>query len=284
MRRQADQLHEQEIPLAGLTASESIIYGRFGYGVASFAEHWSIQRHHTAYAAPFQPKGRLSFVPPDGVKDIFPEDRAPGACRPPRLGAEAGLRVGRHRGGSGVGQTGLQRLLPRRLRGRGPRRRLRDLLHQGRHPPGARANGGDGRRPRGVVALLLRRRPDDDHQGVLAPRGRPAGLDAGGPRAAEAGGPRAAVAEAGGRAQGAIGPRLLAGGLPGAAGGRLLLPVERGNLQVGGVQPTAPGAPAPTGPRTWRCRRRTWPRRTSAPPPSARWPTPAASKSAGQGR
>ena len=44
MRHQLDQLRELGIPLAGLTASESIIYGRFGYGIASLEERWSIQR------------------------------------------------------------------------------------------------------------------------------------------------------------------------------------------------------------------------------------------------
>ena len=73
LRHQMDQIHERGIPLAALTASESTIYGRFGYGIASFAERWSIQRHHTAFAVPFEPKGRLRFVPPGRIKDIFPE-------------------------------------------------------------------------------------------------------------------------------------------------------------------------------------------------------------------
>ncbi len=73
MRHQLDQLRELGIPLAGLTASESIIYGRFGYGIASFEERWSIQRQHTVYATPFEPKGRLSFISPDRIKGIFPE-------------------------------------------------------------------------------------------------------------------------------------------------------------------------------------------------------------------
>src|SRR5689334_7076903 len=35
MRKQLDDLHEQGAPLAALWASESLIYGRFGYGIAA---------------------------------------------------------------------------------------------------------------------------------------------------------------------------------------------------------------------------------------------------------
>src|SRR5205085_6887239 len=35
MRRQLDDLHERGEPLAALWASESVIYGRFGYGMAA---------------------------------------------------------------------------------------------------------------------------------------------------------------------------------------------------------------------------------------------------------
>ena len=50
MDRQLTEFHETGIPLAGLFPSESIIYGRFGYGIASFSEKWSIARQHTSYA------------------------------------------------------------------------------------------------------------------------------------------------------------------------------------------------------------------------------------------
>ncbi len=73
MKRQLTEFHEAGIPLACLTASESIIYGRFGYGIASFNERWTIERQHTSYARPFEAEGRLSFVTPDRAKDIFPE-------------------------------------------------------------------------------------------------------------------------------------------------------------------------------------------------------------------
>ena len=83
MERQLTELHEKGIPLAGLFASESVIYGRFGYGPASFHERWSIDRQHTAYVKPLEAMGRLSFVQPGHVKGVFPEiERRALAARP----------------------------------------------------------------------------------------------------------------------------------------------------------------------------------------------------------
>ncbi|MBI4307022.1 MAG: GNAT family N-acetyltransferase, partial [Chloroflexi bacterium] len=44
MRRQLSDIRERGEPLAALWASESIIYGRFGYGVGTYSERWSIDR------------------------------------------------------------------------------------------------------------------------------------------------------------------------------------------------------------------------------------------------
>ncbi|MCX8213047.1 MAG: GNAT family N-acetyltransferase, partial [SAR202 cluster bacterium] len=71
-----DQLkgvHERGEPLAALTASESVIYGRFGYGIATVHESWSVDRTHTAYAMPYEPRGRLEFVEPKQMRATFPE-------------------------------------------------------------------------------------------------------------------------------------------------------------------------------------------------------------------
>jgi predicted acetyltransferase len=46
IRHQLHTLHEQGLePLAGLTASESVIYGRFGYGVATYSGNLTVPRH-----------------------------------------------------------------------------------------------------------------------------------------------------------------------------------------------------------------------------------------------
>ena len=73
MEQQLTEFHEAGIPLAGLFASESIIYGRFGYGVASFDEKWTIERQHTAYAKPFEARGRLRFATKEEARGVFPE-------------------------------------------------------------------------------------------------------------------------------------------------------------------------------------------------------------------
>jgi predicted acetyltransferase len=75
--------------MAALWASESIIYGRFGYGPGTFHETWSIDRQHAAYAKPFERRGQMRFIDPDDVGTIYPEvyRRAtagrPGTIRPP---------------------------------------------------------------------------------------------------------------------------------------------------------------------------------------------------------
>ncbi len=49
IRHQLHALHESgQEPLAGLTASESVIYGRFGYGAATFGAFFTIPRHRSA--------------------------------------------------------------------------------------------------------------------------------------------------------------------------------------------------------------------------------------------
>ena len=73
MRRQLEDLYEEGVPLAHLQASESVIYGRFGYGIGAYCEDWTIERHHTAFARDLAGGGRLSFVSPDEMREIFPE-------------------------------------------------------------------------------------------------------------------------------------------------------------------------------------------------------------------
>ncbi|MDA1348230.1 MAG: GNAT family N-acetyltransferase [Chloroflexi bacterium] len=91
MARQLNDLHDRGEPLAALWPSESIIYGRFGYGPGSFHENWSIERQHTAYAQSFERKGRTRFVSPEDVEAVYPEvyrratiDRS-GAIQPPSV-------------------------------------------------------------------------------------------------------------------------------------------------------------------------------------------------------
>ena len=80
MRHQLHDCHARGEPLAALFASESGIYGRFGYGIGSFHEQWRIDRHHTAYARPPDRNHdraaagqHIAFVDPTDILDELPE-------------------------------------------------------------------------------------------------------------------------------------------------------------------------------------------------------------------
>ena len=62
MRRQLRDVRERNEPLAALWASESIIYSRYGYGLASEGTAFEIEREHTAYAVQPLAPGRCRLV------------------------------------------------------------------------------------------------------------------------------------------------------------------------------------------------------------------------------
>jgi predicted N-acetyltransferase YhbS len=62
MRRQLDDLHEEGTAVAALWASEAAIYGRYGYGPASWRLHVTVP-HASAFRAPV-PIGELRRVEP----------------------------------------------------------------------------------------------------------------------------------------------------------------------------------------------------------------------------
>src|SRR4029453_5211368 len=65
MRAQLDAAHERGEPLAALWASEETIYGRFGYGLASFCGEITLAHEHTQFAQPFEPEGTLRLIETD---------------------------------------------------------------------------------------------------------------------------------------------------------------------------------------------------------------------------
>jgi predicted acetyltransferase len=69
MRAQLDDAHERGEPLAALWASEETIYGRFGYGLASFCGEIALPREYTAFAQHFEPTGTLRMLEPDQALD-----------------------------------------------------------------------------------------------------------------------------------------------------------------------------------------------------------------------
>jgi predicted acetyltransferase len=72
MRAQLDDAHERGEPLAALWASEETIYGRFGYGLASFCGEISLAHEYTSFAQPFEPEGTIRFLEPDEALDLVP--------------------------------------------------------------------------------------------------------------------------------------------------------------------------------------------------------------------
>ncbi len=73
MRHQIDGIHERSEPLAALFATESGIYGRFGYGIGAVHEQWSIEKRHSAYAQRVDSPGRLEFVDPADILEKLPD-------------------------------------------------------------------------------------------------------------------------------------------------------------------------------------------------------------------
>ena len=62
MREQLDDVADRREPLAMLTASESLIYPRFGYGMAVLGANWQIETDHAALKYPPAPGGRIRLV------------------------------------------------------------------------------------------------------------------------------------------------------------------------------------------------------------------------------
>ncbi len=62
MRRQLDDVRERGEPLAVLHASEGGIYGRFGYGLATFECSMEIETKHASYVRGYVPSGRVRLL------------------------------------------------------------------------------------------------------------------------------------------------------------------------------------------------------------------------------
>lgn len=62
MAEQLDDVADRGEPLALLTASESLIYPRFGYGLGTLGSDWRIESDHAALRYPATPPGRIRLV------------------------------------------------------------------------------------------------------------------------------------------------------------------------------------------------------------------------------
>jgi predicted acetyltransferase len=72
MDTQLDDVATRGEPLAVLNASESVIYSRFGYGLATFITHWTMRTEGTVLASPSQAEGRIRLVEPKDASTIVP--------------------------------------------------------------------------------------------------------------------------------------------------------------------------------------------------------------------
>jgi predicted acetyltransferase len=72
MDAQLRDAHERGEPAAALWASEETIYGRFGYGIASWVGELSVPHERDAFAVPLEPGGTTRFVTPEEAGELFP--------------------------------------------------------------------------------------------------------------------------------------------------------------------------------------------------------------------
>jgi predicted acetyltransferase len=72
MDTQLRDVHERGEPIAALWASEETIYGRFGYGIASWGGEMAIPHERDAFAEPVVPAGKTRFVTPEEAQQLFP--------------------------------------------------------------------------------------------------------------------------------------------------------------------------------------------------------------------
>ena len=72
MDAQLRDVHERGEPIAALWASEETIYGRFGYGIASWAGELSVPHEWDAFAQPLTSAATTRFVTPEEAREFFP--------------------------------------------------------------------------------------------------------------------------------------------------------------------------------------------------------------------
>jgi len=72
MHQQLEAIHRRHEPIAGLWASEGAIYQRFGYGMATLAARFEIDRQRTAFREWIEPVGSLRLVGADEAARSYP--------------------------------------------------------------------------------------------------------------------------------------------------------------------------------------------------------------------
>ncbi|HWC66548.1 MAG TPA: GNAT family N-acetyltransferase [Acidimicrobiales bacterium] len=80
---------ERGEPLASLRASEAVIYGRFGYGLAGLATDLRIDHARGRFRSPVHDDGRIRLVDPSELADVLPRAYARSLRRPGQLVRDA---------------------------------------------------------------------------------------------------------------------------------------------------------------------------------------------------
>jgi predicted acetyltransferase len=71
MRAQLDDIHERGEPMAYLWASEDALYGRYGYGVASFTGNVELARDRASFYRDFEPAGSVRILDEEDAVEPF---------------------------------------------------------------------------------------------------------------------------------------------------------------------------------------------------------------------
>ncbi len=72
MRRQLEHTRDRGEAIAGLWASESLIYGRFGYGMAAWAADFEIERQRSQFLRPSEDPGRVRMIDKAEALEVVP--------------------------------------------------------------------------------------------------------------------------------------------------------------------------------------------------------------------
>ncbi|MGH2486877.1 MAG: GNAT family N-acetyltransferase, partial [Ktedonobacterales bacterium] len=72
MRRQLTDMRERGEALALLMASESAIYGRFGYGTATYSANFTLDKRFARLARPWDGAGRLTIIEHERALEVLP--------------------------------------------------------------------------------------------------------------------------------------------------------------------------------------------------------------------
>ncbi len=85
MDAQLRDIHERGEPIAALWASEETIYGRFGYGLASWCGEMKVPHEWDAFAEPLERRGHGAVRHARGGARAFPADLRSGAAERPGM-------------------------------------------------------------------------------------------------------------------------------------------------------------------------------------------------------